>query len=118
MLLIYLPEGRWDSLRDSERARLYEDCRALDRELARGDALVASHELQPVSTATSIRVRGGTTLVTDGPFADTKERLGGLYLIETESLDGAIAAAERIPSARHGVVEVRPVVLRGTEAAA
>jgi hypothetical protein len=117
MLLIYSPEGHWDSLPDGERDALYEEYLALDRELARRGALVGSHELQPASTATSVRIRDGRTLVADGPFADTKERLGGYYVIEAESLDEAIAVAERIPSARHGVVEVRPVVLRQAEAA-
>jgi len=76
------------------------------------------HELEDVAMATSIRVRNDTTLVTDGPHAETEERLSALCLIEVESLDEAIAVAERIPSARHGVVEVRPVVVQDTEAAA
>jgi hypothetical protein len=76
------------------------------------------HELEDVAMATSIRVRDDTTLVTDGPFAETEDRLSAVRVIDAESLDEAIAVAERIPTARHGVVEVRPVVRRSAEAAA
>ena len=72
---------------------------------------VAGDALQPISTATSIRVRNGETLVTDGPFAETKEQLGGYYLIEAKDVDEALKVAERIPSARYGTIEVRPVVV-------
>ena len=76
------------------------------------------HELEDGAMATTIRIRDDTTLVTDGPFAETGERLNAVRVIEAESLDEAIGVAERIPTVRHGVVEVRPVVHRGTEAAA
>ena len=117
MLQIYAPEGHWESLPEEARAALYEEYFALDRELGARGALVGSHELEPVATATSVRVRDGQTFVTDGPFAETKEQLGGYYVIEAESLDDAIEWAARIPSARHGTIEVRPVVMREEEVA-
>ena len=100
----------------ADQERPDEDLRALYREYFRlGDdlraegKLVGSEELQPVATATSVRVRKGDTLVTDGPFAETKETLGGYYLIDAESLDEAIDWAARIPAARYGTIEIRPV---------
>ncbi|HEU4449490.1 MAG TPA: YciI family protein [Gaiellaceae bacterium] len=117
MLQIYSPEGHWDRLAEDERAALYEEYFALDRALGERGALVGSHELEPAATATSVRVRDGETLVTDGPFAETKEQLGGYYVVEAESLDEAIEWAARIPSARHGTIEIRPVVPHGEEAA-
>jgi hypothetical protein len=117
MLQIYSPEGYWDSLSEEERSALYAEYFALDRALGERGALVGSHELEPVTTATSVRVRNGETLVADGPFAETKEQLGGYYVIEAESLDEAIEWAARIPSARHGTIEVRPVAMHEEEAA-
>jgi hypothetical protein len=81
-------------------------------------ALVGANQLQPTDTATTVRVRDGETLVTDGPFIETKESLGGYYLVETESLDEAIEWAAKIPSARSGHIEVRPVVMRQAEVSA
>ena len=117
MLQIYSPEGYWDSLPADERAALYAEYFALDRELGERGALVGSHELESAATATSVRVRNGETLVTDGPFAETKEQLGGYYVIDAESLDEALEWAARIPSARHGTIEVRPVAMHHEEAA-
>jgi hypothetical protein len=111
MLQIYTPEGYWDSLPERERDALDEEYVALTRDLSERGSLVGSQELESAATATSVRVRDGDTLITDGPFAETIERLGGYYVIDAESLDEAIAWAERIPSARHGTVEVRPVAL-------
>lgn len=115
MLQIYSPEGRWDSLPKEERDALYEQYFALSRDLRERGALVDSYELESTATATSVRVREGQTLLTDGPFAETTERLGGYYVIDAESLDEAIEWAARIPSAQHGTIEVRPVVLRDKE---
>lgn len=81
-------------------------------ELAERGGLLAAHELEPVATATSVRVRRGETFVADAPFAETGERLGGIYVVDLESLDEAIAVAARVPAAREGVVEIRPVVRR------
>ena len=118
MLLIYGDESRWDSLADDERNAVYEEYFALSRELGERGALIGAHELQPTPAATSVRVRDGETTVTDGPFAETKEALGGYYLIEAESLDEAIEWAAKIPAARDGIVEVRPVVMREAEVSA
>ena len=117
MLQIYSPEGYYDSLPRERQKTLYDEYFAFTRDLGAQGILVGSHELEPASTATSVRVRGGETLVVDGPFAETKEQLGGYYVIEAESLDEALEWAARIPSARHGTIEVRPVVMRDEEAA-
>ena len=118
MLLIYSAEDQWESLSDDQRNSLYEEYFQLSRDLRERDALVNANELQPAATATTVTVRGGDKVVSDGPFAETKEALGGYYLIDVESLDEAIEWAARIPSARHGTVEVRPVVMREAEVSA
>jgi hypothetical protein len=110
MLLIYTDENSWAGLSEEERGQLYQEYGAFTESLRERGALIAGDQLQPVSTATTVRVRNGEQLVTDGPFAETKEQLGGYYLIEADSLDGAIAAAAMIPGARHGTIEVRPLV--------
>jgi hypothetical protein len=117
MLLIYGTESDWAAQSQDETSAIYEEYYALSRELRERGALLSSHELQPTSQATSVRVREGQTLVSDGPFAETKEALGGYYLIEADSLEEAVAWAARIPSARGGVVEVRPVVMEHAEVA-
>ena len=118
MLLIYTEPGSWSSFSEEERNAMYEDYFALTRRLGDQGKLVSSHELQPSSTATTVQVKDGDTAVTDGPFAETKEVLGGYYLIEAESLDEAIEWAAQIPAARRGKVEVRPVVMREAEVSA
>jgi hypothetical protein len=110
LLLIYGEEASWDEATDDERSAMYAEYFKLSDDLRARNALLNANELQPVSTATTVRVENGETIVTDGPFAETKEVLGGYYLIEAESLDEAIEWAARIPSARHGKIEVRPVV--------
>jgi hypothetical protein len=107
MLLIYTNEKSWTEV---EREKCFAEATQLTHDLhARGQYLGAS-PLLPVATATSVRVRDGKRLVTDGPFAETHEQLGGFFLIETSDLDEAIAVAARIPGARKGTVEVRPVL--------
>ena len=118
MLLIYGEEDSWASLSQDELQAVYAEYGRLSQELRDRNAYVDGSELQSPSTATSVRVRDGETEVTDGPFAETKEVLGGYYLIEAESLDEAIAWAEKIPSARRGTIEVRPVVMREAEVSA
>lgn len=118
MLLIHSAEGHWESLPEAERNAIYEEYFALSRELQDQGRYISSAELQPVATAASVRVRDGKTLVTDGPYTETKEALGGYYLIEAESLEEATKWAARIPSARDGVIEVRPVVMREAEVSA
>jgi hypothetical protein len=107
MLLIYTDENSWTQ---EEREHCYAESTELTHELnSRGQYLGAS-PLEKVSTATSVRVRDGKRLVTDGPFAETREQLGGYFLIEAKDLNEAIAIAARIPGARKGTVEVRPVM--------
>src|SRR3954454_19883862 len=110
MLLIYTDENSWDQISESEQSQLYQDYTTFTEDLRERGWYRSSDQLQPIATATSVRVRSGERLVTDGPFAETKEQLGGFYLIECDSLDDAIEVAARVPSARHGTVEVRPVV--------
>ena len=107
MLLIYADEGAWT---EPERERCYDESTELAHQLkAKGQYLAAS-PLQPVATATSVRVREGKRTIKDGPFAETREQLGGFYLVDAKDLDEAIAIAGRIPAARKGTVEIRPVV--------
>jgi hypothetical protein len=108
MALIYGNEEAWDALPEEEQQRVTERYMALARE----PVTVGGDELQDPDTATTIRVRDGETLTTDGPFAETKEQLGGYYLIDCASLDEALEFAARIPAAERGAVEVRPVVER------
>jgi hypothetical protein len=110
MLLIFDDERVWGEMSEDERSRLYAEYGVFTDELREAGALVSADQLQPSTTATSVRVRDGETLTTDGPFAETKEQLGGYYLIEAESLDEAIEWAAKIPSAKGGTIEVRPVV--------
>ncbi|MBD2108277.1 YciI family protein [Nodosilinea sp. FACHB-13] len=107
MLLIYSDENVWG---EGEQERCYQDSVKLTQDLhAKGQYLGAS-PLHPVATATSVRMRDGKRLVTDGPFAETREQLGGYFLIEAEDLDEAIAIAGRIPSVHKGTVEIRPLI--------
>jgi len=107
MLLIYLDEK---ALSEDERQACYAESLQLAHEIQARGQYLAANPLQPTATATSVRVRDGKRSVTDGPFAETREQLGGYFLIEAENLDRAIAVAERIPMARKGTVEVRPVI--------
>jgi hypothetical protein len=107
MLLIYGDEQVWT---DSEREQCYRDSAQLAQHLHSKGQYVAASPLQPISTATSIRVRDDKPFVTDGPFAETREQLGGFFLIEAKNLDEAIDIAARIPAARKGTVEIRPVL--------
>jgi hypothetical protein len=107
MLLIYTDENAWT---DSERERCYAESTQLTHDLNTQGKFLGASPLHPVATATSVRVRNGKRLVTDGPFAETREQLGGYFLIEAEHLDEAIEIAGRIPGARKGTVEVRPVI--------
>ena len=107
MLLVYLAEG---ALTDSEREACYVKSAKLTQDLNSSGNYLAAGPLQPVSTATSLRLRDGKRLVTDGPFAETREQLGGYYLVEAKNLDEAMAIAERIPVASVGTIEIRPVL--------
>jgi hypothetical protein len=107
MLLIYMHEQALDQ---AEREHCYEESTQLAHELKANGQFLASAPLQPTSMATSVRVRDGKRLITDGPFTETREQLGGYFLVEAKDLDGAIDIAERIPGARVGTVEIRPVI--------
>jgi hypothetical protein len=118
LLLIYDDERVWGDISEDDRNKLYEAYGVFTNELREAGALVTADQLQPSTTATSVRVRNDETLTTDGPFAETKEQLGGYYLIEVDSLDEALEWAAKIPSARSGTIEVRPVVQTRAEAGA
>ena len=110
MLLIYDDEQTWASLSEAERGQIFQAYGAYTEDMRQKGAFVAGDALQPTSTATTVRERNGDRLVTDGPFAETKEQLGGYYVIEVDSLDDALDWAARIPSAKLGSIEVRPVM--------
>jgi hypothetical protein len=106
-LLIYSHDADWDNLSEDEQKSIYGEYGAV----AQTAGIVGGEQLGPADTATTVRVADGSTLTTDGPFAETKEALGGFFLFEADNLDDAIAIAARIPAARMGgAVEVRPVV--------
>jgi hypothetical protein len=109
MLLIYHPESAWGEMTEERRQGMYAEYGRFTQEIMASGHYVGGSELHPVATATSVRVRDGQQLAIDGPFAETKEQLGGYYLIEAANLDEAIGIAGRIPSARVGTVEVRPL---------
>jgi len=107
MLLIYYDE---QDLGEAEREQCFGESAQLAQELTSNGKYLAANPLHPTSMATSLRVRNGKRLVTDGPFAETREQLGGYFLIDAKDLDEAIGIAARIPMARKGTVEIRPVV--------
>jgi hypothetical protein len=107
MMLVYLDE---QAMTDDEREHCYVKSAQLTQELNAAGQYLGAGPLHPVATATSVRVRDGKRLVTDGPFAETREQLGGYYLIEARDLDEAIGIAERIPPAQFGTIEIRPLL--------
>ena len=107
MLLIYADEQVWT---ETEREQCYRDSTDIARRLHSQGQYVAAMPLQSVSTATSLRIRDGKRILTDGPFAETREQLGGFFLVEANNREEVIAIAERIPGARKGTIEIRPVV--------
>jgi hypothetical protein len=107
MLLIYADEQVWT---EPERELCFQESTELAHQLHAKGQFLATAPLHPVATATSVRVRDGKPIITDGPFAETREQLGGFFLVEARDLDEAIAIAGRIPGARKGTVEVRPVL--------
>ncbi|GAB4382223.1 MAG: hypothetical protein Kow00121_42100 [Elainellaceae cyanobacterium] len=107
LLLIYMDEN---AMSDTEREHCYVESAQVAQDLHTKGQFVASAPLHPVATATSVRIRDGKSLVTDGPFAETREQLGGFFLVNAQDLDEAIAIATRIPGARVGTVEIRPVI--------
>ncbi|HZQ24837.1 MAG TPA: YciI family protein [Terriglobales bacterium] len=107
MLLIYLDEN---GLSEAERAQCYRDSAGYARQLHASGKYIAAAPLQPTSTARSLRLKGEKRVISDGPFAETREQLGGFFLIEAKSLEEAVEVAEKIPAARWGTVEIRPLL--------
>ncbi|HEY8224844.1 MAG TPA: YciI family protein [Pyrinomonadaceae bacterium] len=118
ILLIYDNEQDWAKLSESEQGQIYGDYMKFTEDIKASGNYLAGAQLQPIGTASSIRVRDGKELVTTGPFAETHEQLGGYYLIEAKDVNEAKKIAARIPSARMGTIEVRPLVERAAEATA
>jgi len=118
MLLIYDDEQVRGAMSEAERGRVFQEYGAFTESIRESGNYVTGAPLQPTSTATAVRVRKGEQFVTNGPFAETKELLGGYYLIEAENVDEAIEIASRIPSAKLGTIEVRPVLEIHVEAGA
>jgi hypothetical protein len=110
MLLIHDEEKGWGKLSEAERQKIMGEYRQFSEQINASGHYVSGSQLAPTSSATSVRVRDGKRVVTDGPFAETREQLGGYYLVEAKDLDEAIGLAARIPSARFGTIEVRPLV--------
>jgi hypothetical protein len=110
LLLIYDNENFWSKMSEAEQGAIYKEYGEFTESIKKSGNHKAGHQLQPVATATTVRIRDKKRVVTDGPFAETKEQLGGFYLIEAKDLDQAIELAARVPSARHGSIEVRPIV--------
>jgi hypothetical protein len=107
MLLIYTSENSWT---EEERQHCVEESTELTHELHKKGQFLGASPLHPITTATSVRIRGGKRLVTDGPFAETHEQLGGYFLLDVRDLDEAIAIAARLHSAKKGTIEIRPLM--------
>ena len=118
LLLIHGDETAYEAMSEQERSDLLGEFIAFTHEIRDSGVYVGSNRLAPTPTAATVRVRDGEPVVTDGPFAETKEQLGGYYLVDVDSEDEALEWAARIPSARWGTIEVRPVVVFPVEATA
>ena len=112
LLLIYDTESQWGKLSEAEQQAIMKEYRDFTQSITQSGHYKGGNQLHPVAKATTVRVRDRKRLVTDGPFAETKEQLGGYYLIDAKDLDEAVALAARVPSARMGSIEVRPIVVR------
>jgi hypothetical protein len=110
MLLIYNEPAAWMTMSEAEQGAVFAEYGSFTEELKASGKLVGGDALQPATTATSVRIRNGETLTTDGPFAETKEVLGGYYLIDVETIDEALEWGAKIPGAKYGTIEVRPIV--------
>jgi hypothetical protein len=109
MALIYGDSSVWETYSDAEREAVYERYRAFADEARKAGVMLGGEELASPRDATTVRLQGGETLVTDGPYAEVKEALGGVFVLEVDSLDEAIDYAAKIPGAEHGAVELRPL---------
>lgn len=111
LLMIYASEAEQGAMPPEAWGRLLQEYNAFTTETKASGAYIGGEALQPTQTATTVRVRNGKTVRTDGPFAETKEQLGGFYLVEAKDLDEAIAIAAKIPDAKNGSIEVRPIMV-------
>ena len=109
MLLIYENESNWAKMSQEDAGKIMGEYMAFTEDIRRSGQYIAGAPLQPTPTATTVRVTNGKTMTTDGPFAETREQLGGYYLVEAKDLNEAIAIGARIPAARTGSIEIRPV---------
>ena len=109
LLMIYANEREHDALGEAALTAMSQEYVEFTKSIVKTGNFKAGDRLRPVSTASTVRVRNGKVVTTDGPFAETREQLGGFYLVEAKNLDEALALAARIPSARHGSIEVRPI---------
>ena len=110
LLLIYENEAAWAEKNEAEQGAIFGEYSAFSEDIRKAGHYLHGEPLQPTATASTVRVRNGKTMVTDGPFAETREQLGGFYLVDVPDLDAALALAARIPTARDGSIEVRPVL--------
>ena len=110
LLLIYENEAAFAGMPEAEQGKIFEEYMTYSKRIKKDGNYLAGEALEPVSTATTVRVKDGKTLTTDGPFAETREQLGGFYMVEARNLDEAIALAAAIPASRTGSIEVRPVM--------
>ena len=117
MLLIYHDEQAWTNMSEAEHQEIYSEYRQLSGDLSSRGQYLGGDQLQLATKASNVRVREGKQLVTDGPFAETREQIGGFFMIDAKDLEQATSIAARIPSARMGVIEIRPVVAESAGAA-
>jgi hypothetical protein len=110
LLLIYESEAGFAGMSGEEQARIFEEYMVYTKNIKKSGNYIGGEALQAISTATTVRVKNGKTLTTDGPFAETREQLGGFYMVEAKDLDEAIQLAAGIPASRTGSIEVRPIL--------
>jgi hypothetical protein len=110
LLLIYENEASFAGLSEAEQGQIFQEYMDYSNRIRKSGNYIAGQALQPISTATTVRVKNGKTITTDGPFAETREQLGGFYMVEAKDLDEAITLAAGIPGARTGSIEVRPIL--------
>ena len=110
LLLIYDREADWETISEADQGKIFQEYGQYTSDIKKSGHHLAGEALQPISTATTVRVKNGKTLTTDGPFAETREQLGGFYMVEAKDLDEAIALAAGIPAVRTGSIEVRPIM--------
>jgi hypothetical protein len=110
MLLIYSKEAQWDAMTEAERGTVFQEYMTFTDAIRKSGHYKAGDPLQPTTSATTVRVKDGKTVTTDGPFAETREQLGGYYIVEAKNLDEASEIGARVPGAKYGSIEVRPIM--------